>query len=85
MSTRHSIFLHHDPKTEVTIHIFEELALGCRDDIRLEVEFPQGVTNVAWPREALAEEMLQRASPKHLSLATLERPGDDASLEPKLI
>jgi hypothetical protein len=81
MSTRHSIFLHHDPKTDVTIHIFEELAMGCRDDIRLEVEFPQGVTNVAWPREAFAEEMLQRASPKRLTLATSERTGDDASLD----
>ena len=60
MSTRGSIFYHHDPAAGVTIHVFEECAIGVKDDIRLEVEFPQGVINVPWPQEAFAEEMLQR-------------------------
>jgi hypothetical protein len=85
MSTRSSIFLHHDPETDVKIHIYEECASGFLDDIRLEVEFPHGVTNVAWPREAFAEEMLQRYSAKRVNQVTLESPGDRMSVEPKQI
>jgi hypothetical protein len=66
MSTRGSVFHHHDPKTDITVHIFEECAIGVRNDIRLEAEFPQGVINVAWPRQAFDVEMLERASRKRL-------------------
>ena len=58
MSTRCSIFYHHNEETDLTIHIFEELAMGCKNDIRLDVEFSQGTINVPWPREAFRDEML---------------------------
>jgi hypothetical protein len=67
MSMRHSIFHHENEETGVVIHIFEDFELGAHGDNRLEVEFPQGTINVPWLREAFAEEMLQRASPKRVT------------------
>lgn len=64
-------FFNENVDTGVTIHIYEECASGVRDDIRLEVEFPWGAINVPWPRDAFAEEMLRRHSPRQV--------GDDGS------
>jgi hypothetical protein len=60
-------FFDENEETGVIIHIFEECALGVRDDIRLEVEFPQGVINVPWPRAAFAEEMLRMESARRVT------------------
>ena len=59
MSTRASIFCHHDEETGVTIHIFDEVAIGAKDDIRLEIEHPHGVLNVPCPIRELREVMRQ--------------------------
>lgn len=49
MSTRSSIFYHHDPAHRVHLHIYEELLGEHPLDIRLEVEFEHGTINVPWP------------------------------------
>jgi len=61
MSTRSSIFLHEDPQAGVTIHIFRECASEAQNDVRLEVEFPQGCVNVPWPQQAFEREMAGRS------------------------
>jgi hypothetical protein len=59
MRTRGSIFYHRNEDTGVEIHIFEEVAIGVKNDIRLEIEFPHGVVNVPCPLDALVEELSQ--------------------------
>jgi len=60
MSTRHSIFYHHDETAGVQIHIYTEVASAMKNDIRLEIEFPHGVVNVPWPEKDFLEEMRTR-------------------------
>ena len=48
MSTRHSIFYNENLETGVKIHIYRECVTLPAED-RLEVESPNGVTNVPWP------------------------------------
>jgi hypothetical protein len=59
MSTRGSIYYHHDPSTGVTIHIYDELVdVDTPRGLRLEVEHPCGVTNVAWRAGATKTQQL---------------------------
>lgn len=60
MSTRSSIFYHNDQSAGVGIHIYTELASDKENDVRLEIEHPNGVVNVSWPEEAFTEEMRKR-------------------------
>jgi hypothetical protein len=60
MSTRHSIFYHNDESTGIKLHIYIEVASEKTNDIRLEIEFPNGVVNVPWPQEAFMAEMRKR-------------------------
>jgi hypothetical protein len=64
MSTRGSIFYHRDPATEVSIHIYTELASSENNDIRLEIEFPHGAVNIPWPQDAFVAELLQPSGDK---------------------
>jgi hypothetical protein len=70
MSTRDSIFYHNDESTGASIHIYTEVASAKKNDVRLEIEFPNGAVNVPWPQEAFVEAMRQRAG----FLATLNEP-----------
>ena len=60
MSTRASIFLHEDPNTGVTIHIYDEcVGIDTPCGLRLEIEHAHGVTNVAWPLSAQSTALLE--------------------------
>jgi hypothetical protein len=53
MSTRGSLYYDKDEKTGVTIHIYDEcVACDTPAGLRIEIEHPCGVTNVAWPVDA---------------------------------
>jgi hypothetical protein len=62
MSTRHSIFFHEDTDTGVSIHIYRECISLPKNDIRIEIETPYGVTNVPWPYAAFDEQKLTSTS-----------------------
>ncbi len=61
MSTRASIFYHHDEARRIRIHIYEELLGESPQDIRLEVEFEHATINVPWPLGLKAEDVLRLA------------------------
>jgi hypothetical protein len=59
MSTRGSLYYHEDDKTGVTIHIYDEsVAIDTPAGLRLEIEHPCGVTNVAWPLPLVRTKLL---------------------------
>jgi hypothetical protein len=60
MSTRRSIFYQNDQSAGVGIHIYTELASDKENDVRLEIEHPNGTVNIPWPEEAFIEEMRKR-------------------------
>jgi len=60
MSTRGSLYYHEDKETGVTVHIYHECSPADTPvGLRLEVEHPCGVTNVAWPHEQFVTEVFR--------------------------
>jgi hypothetical protein len=59
MSTRGTVFYHVDKATGVKIHIYDELVeVDTPRGLRLEIEHPCGVTNVAWPANEAKTKLL---------------------------
>jgi hypothetical protein len=60
MSTRSRIFYHNDQSAGIGIHIYTELTSDNENDVRLEIEHPNGIVNVPRPAEAFLEDMRKR-------------------------
>ena len=75
MSTRGCVYYHEDKGSGVTIHIYyEAIACDTPAGLRLEIEHPCGVTNVAWPASRVTTELLEDASPEEIQQAQKEWP-----------